>query len=159
MITITLKYVGKQPVIKGLKRVSKPGLRILSLIHISRRTAACASSRTFCPWRPAPRRSSPSPTCWPRPKPRRCAASTGWRSRAKAPRPSERRRPCPGKTPGFLWLFPRAAPAWGAGFDGDGELKKIWENFEKSLQNRGLYGIIIKRDCTGVPDKGTPDMR
>lgn len=25
MITITLKYVGKQPVIKGLKRVSKPG--------------------------------------------------------------------------------------------------------------------------------------
>ena len=28
MITITLKYVGKQPVIKGLKRVSKPGLRI-----------------------------------------------------------------------------------------------------------------------------------
>ena len=30
MITITLKYVGKQPVIKGLKRVSKPGLRIYS---------------------------------------------------------------------------------------------------------------------------------
>ena len=31
MITITLKYAnGKQPVIKGLKRVSKPGLRIYS---------------------------------------------------------------------------------------------------------------------------------
>lgn len=30
MITITLKYVGKQPVIKGLKRVSNPGLRIYS---------------------------------------------------------------------------------------------------------------------------------
>ena len=29
MITITLKYAnGKQPVIKGLKRVSKPGLRV-----------------------------------------------------------------------------------------------------------------------------------
>ena len=30
MITITLKYAGKEPVIKGLKRVSKPGLRIYS---------------------------------------------------------------------------------------------------------------------------------
>ena len=31
MISITLKYAnGKQPVIKGLKRVSKPGLRIYS---------------------------------------------------------------------------------------------------------------------------------
>ena len=28
IITITLKYAGKEPVIKGLKRVSKPGLRI-----------------------------------------------------------------------------------------------------------------------------------
>ena len=29
MITITLKYAnGKQPVIKGLKRISKPGLRV-----------------------------------------------------------------------------------------------------------------------------------
>lgn len=30
IITITLKYAGKEPVIKGLKRVSKPGLRIYS---------------------------------------------------------------------------------------------------------------------------------
>ena len=30
IITITLKYSGKEPVIKGLKRVSKPGLRIYS---------------------------------------------------------------------------------------------------------------------------------
>ena len=30
IITITLKYAGKEPVIKGLKRGSKPGLRIYS---------------------------------------------------------------------------------------------------------------------------------
>ena len=30
IITITLKYAGKEPVIKGLKRVSKPGLWIYS---------------------------------------------------------------------------------------------------------------------------------
>ena len=30
IITITLKYAGKEPVNKGLKRVSKPGLRIYS---------------------------------------------------------------------------------------------------------------------------------
>ena len=30
IITITLKYAGKEPVIKGLKRVSKSGLRIYS---------------------------------------------------------------------------------------------------------------------------------
>ena len=28
IIRVTLKYIGKQPVIQGLKRVSKPGLRI-----------------------------------------------------------------------------------------------------------------------------------
>ena len=34
-IRVTLKYLaGKQKVIRGIKRVSKPGLRILSLIHI-----------------------------------------------------------------------------------------------------------------------------
>ena len=30
IIRVTLKYIGKQPVIQGLKRVSKPGLRIYS---------------------------------------------------------------------------------------------------------------------------------
>ncbi len=28
MISITLKYVNKTPVIKGLKRISKPGLKV-----------------------------------------------------------------------------------------------------------------------------------
>ena len=28
MISITLKYVDKQPVIKGLKKISKPGLKV-----------------------------------------------------------------------------------------------------------------------------------
>ncbi len=30
MIRITLKYAGKKPVISGLKRISKPGLRVYS---------------------------------------------------------------------------------------------------------------------------------
>ena len=58
-----------------------------------------------------------------------------------------------------MWIIPREGHGPSLVFSPLGEMKKSWEFFEKTLQTLGLYGIIIERDCTGVPDKGAPDMR